>query len=90
MIDHPGGHNHEENWDGDFEYDDKVVGNYGKHPFFCELPKIPNYAPTPQYARNLGNIFFTCEKCPIWVRKECFFSGIPSLIREVARCQLLA
>ena len=47
MIDHPGGHNHEENWDGDFEYDDKVVGNYGKHPFFCELPKIPNYAPTP-------------------------------------------
>ena len=80
MIDHPGGHNHEENWDDDYEEDDNEVENYGKHPFFCEFPKLP----------NLGNFFFTFEKVSNLGNERVFFSGIPSPIREVTRCQLFA
>ena len=81
MIDHPGGHNHEENWDGDFEYDDKVVGNYGKHPFFCELPKIPNYAPTPH---AIWETFFLLVKSVQfgWGKSVFFLGFLPLLERS--------
>ena len=83
MIGHPGGHNHEENWDGDNEDDDNEVGNYGMHPFFWEVPKLPNYAPPPAPLHAIWETFFYFWKSfQFGWGKGVFFLGFLPLLER--------